>query len=69
MGYLNYAGVFLTQSDAIYDWLANPTTPISLSPGIDTVKIWQSYVLPDFANNLIVFGDGNYAAGTTRPMS
>lgn len=66
MGYLNYAGVMLTQSDVSYDWLANPSTPIVLSPGVDTVKIWQSFVLPDNANNLIVFGDGNYAAGNNQ---
>ena len=66
MGYVNYAGVTLTQSDGDYDWLANETTPVSLSPGVDTVKIWQSYTLPDNANNLIVFGDGNYAAGNDQ---
>jgi len=66
MGYLNYAGVFLNQSDASYDWLANPTSPIVLGGGVDTVKIWQSYALPGSANNLIVFGDGNYAAGNDQ---
>ena len=66
MAYLNYAGAWLTQSNGAYDWLANPTTPVSLSPGIDTVKIWQSYTLPDTVNNLIVFGDHNYAAGNNQ---
>jgi beta-glucanase (GH16 family) len=63
MGYQNYAGAWLTQSDAAYDWLANPSTPVSLGGGIDTIKIWQSYTLPTGDPNLIVFGDGNYAAG------
>ncbi|MDB5450846.1 MAG: endo,3,4-beta-glycanase [Phenylobacterium sp.] len=66
MAYQNYAGAWLTQSDSNYDWLANPSTPVALTPGVDTVKIWQSYVLPDSANNLIVFGEGNYAAGNNQ---
>jgi serralysin len=66
MAYQNYAGVWLNQSNAAYDWLANPGQPISLSAGVDTVKIWQSYTLPDSANNLIVFGDHNYAAGNNQ---
>jgi len=63
MGYQNYAGVWLNQNDSSYDWLSNPSTPVSLAPGQDTVNIWQSYVLPAGVPNLIVFGDGQYAAG------
>ena len=66
MAYENYAGAWLTQSNGAYDWLANPSQPVSLSPGVDTVKIWQSYCLPDSVNNLIVFGDHNYAAGNNQ---
>lgn len=66
MAYQNYAGAWLSQSNAAYDWLANPTQPISLASGVDTVKIWQSYTLPDAANNLIVFGDHNYVAGNNQ---
>ena len=66
MGYQNYAGAWLTQSDAAYDWLANPSTPVSLTRGVDTVKIWQSYTLPDNVQNLVVFGDNNYAAGNSH---
>jgi beta-glucanase (GH16 family) len=65
MGYQNYAGAWLNENDAAYDWLANPSTPVSLGPGMDTVKIWQSYVLPSGVPNLIVFGDGQYAAGNS----
>ncbi|MDB5441395.1 MAG: endo,3,4-beta-glycanase [Caulobacteraceae bacterium] len=66
MAYQNYAGVWLTQSNGAYDWLANPDQAVALSPGIDTVKIWQSFSLPDTVNNLIVFGDHNYAAGNNQ---
>jgi serralysin len=66
LAYQNYAGAWLTQSNGAYDWLANPGQPVSLTPGVDTVKIWQSYALPDTANNLIIFGDHNYAAGNNQ---
>ena len=66
MAYQNYAGAWLTQSDGAYDWLATQWSPVNLSPGIDTVKLWQSYTLGNDANNLIVFGDHNYAAGNDQ---
>jgi serralysin len=65
VAYQNYAGAWLTQSDANYDWLSNPTQAVALTASIDTVKIWQSYTLPSGANDLIVFGDGQYAAGNS----
>jgi serralysin len=66
VAYQNYAGAWLNQSNGAYDWLANPGQPVSLSAGVDTVKIWQSYTLPDTVNNLIIFGDHNYAAGNNQ---
>ena len=68
MAYQNYAGAWLQQSDANYDWLVNQWQPVSLGNGVDTVKIWQSFTLPTGANNLIVFGDGQYANGTNKYM-
>jgi len=66
VAYQNYAGAWLQQSDANYDWLSNQWQPVSLSPGVDTVKIWQSFTLPYGANNLIVFGDSQYVAGNDQ---
>ena len=67
MSYQNYAGVWLAQSDASYDWLTSPSAPVALGAGQDTVKIWQSYTLPvTGVNNLIVFGDGQYASGNDQ---
>jgi len=46
-------------------WLTNPSqTPVEqANGGTDTVEIWQSYVLPRNIENLIVFGNGQYAIG------
>src|SRR4051812_23255093 len=68
MSYQNYAGAWLTQSNANYLWLANPWQPVVSTPGVDTAKIWQSFTLPSWSpiNNLIVWGDGNYAAGNDQ---
>jgi Ca2+-binding RTX toxin-like protein len=48
-----------------YYWLTNPGQhPVEAAGGgTDTVRIWQSYVLPQNIENLIVFGDGQYAIG------
>jgi len=68
VAYRTYSGGWLTQSDAQYQWLANQWQPIVPMSGVDTVKIWQSLTLPQNSpiNNLIVFGDGNYAAGNDK---
>jgi beta-glucanase (GH16 family) len=65
VGYPNYTGVSLAQTDAAYEWLTDPRQQPWSQAGIDTAKIWQSYTLPAASPvaNLIVFGDGNYAAG------
>jgi len=65
MPYQNYAGAWLPQSNASYLWLANERQPVTPMSGVDTAKIWQSFTLPSASPlpNLIVFGDGNYAAG------
>ena len=46
-------------------WLPNPgVVPVERAGGgVDTVQIWQNYVLPQNVENLIVFGNGQYAAG------
>ena len=66
MAFQNYTGTWLTQSNGAYDWLTSPGDAVSLSPTVDTVRIWQSYTLPDNVNNLVVFGDHNYAAGNNQ---
>src|SRR5215218_10999601 len=35
----------------------------SAGGGVDTVQIWSSYTLPANVENLVVFGQGSYAAG------
>src|SRR5437868_10537116 len=49
----------------IYYWLNSPAQQVIENPGegTDTIRIWQSYVLPANVENLIVFGAGNYAVG------
>ena len=48
-----------------YYWLPNAGLIPVEQPGggIDTVQIWQNYTLPANIENLVVFGNGQYAAG------
>ena len=50
-----------------YYWLTNPSQVPVEQPGggTDTVRIWQNYVLPNNVENLIVFGNGQYAIGNS----
>ncbi len=65
MAYQNYSGAWLAQTNSSFQWLANEWQQITPQSGVDTAKIWQSYTLSSHSpmNNLIVFGDGSYAAG------
>lgn len=65
MGYQTYSGAWLAQSNSHYQWLVNEKQQITWQSGVDTAKIWQSYTLSPNSpmNNLIVFGNDNYAAG------
>lgn len=65
MAYQNYSGAWLAQTNSSFQWLANETQQVTPQGGVDTAKIWQSYTLSPYSpmNNLVVFGDGNYAAG------
>lgn len=65
MGYQTYSGAWLAQSNGNYQWLVNEKQQITWQSGVDTAKIWQSYTLSPNSpmNNLIVFGNDNYAAG------
>jgi len=48
-----------------YYWLRDNTQIIveQAGGGIDTLRLWHSMKLPSNVENLIVFGDGNYAIG------
>jgi beta-glucanase (GH16 family) len=49
-------------------WLPNPgSVPVEQpNGGTDTVELWQSYALPKNIENLIVFGQGQYAVGNSQ---
>jgi beta-glucanase (GH16 family) len=68
LAYQNYSGQWLAQSNSSYLWLVNEWQAIVPTSGVDTAKIWQSYTLSPNSpmQNLIVFGDGNYAAGNDQ---
>jgi len=48
-----------------YYWLRDNTQVIVENPGggTDTLRLWHSLKLPENVENLIVFGDGNFAIG------
>ena len=69
MGYANYSGNMLPETSPwAIDWLSNPNQPVSNgTPGEPhTVQIWQSYRIPNTVQNLITFGDKQYAAGNAQ---
>jgi beta-glucanase (GH16 family) len=51
-----------------YYWLNGPGQQVVENPGqgTDTVRIWQSYILPANVENLIVFGTGSSATGNAQ---
>ena len=51
-----------------YYWVRDTRDVVQEAPGggVDTIRIWNSYTLPASVENLIVFGDGSYAAGNDQ---